>query len=338
MEPIFTNVPIKKLLDTICEILILNGLEGDKAKKVADTLANSTLDGINSHGVNRFPLLLEYIQKGYVSIDVEPEILNSNSSFCQVDGKFGLGILNAHFCTNKAIEIATTNGIGLVSLKNTNHWHRAGSYGWEAANRGFILIAWTNTIPIVPPYGSKENLIGNNPLVIAIPRKNNEHVVLDMSISQYSYGSIANHDRQKKELSEYGGYDASGNLTKNASEIRNGGRHMPIGYWKGSALTIVLDFVAAILSGGKTTNDLGKNGDVDTGMSQVYIAIDPKKFGDTNFQQNLINDTLNNFKVHSDEDAIKYPGEGVYKRRKENLKNGIPIEKEIWDTILNFKG
>ena len=75
METIFTNVPFKKLLDTICEILILNGLEADKAKKVADTLANSTLDGINSHGVNRFPLFLEYIQKGHVSIDVEPEIV-----------------------------------------------------------------------------------------------------------------------------------------------------------------------------------------------------------------------------------------------------------------------
>ncbi len=115
---------------------------------------------------------------------------------------------------------------------------------------------------------------------------------------------------------------------------------MSIGYWKGSALTIVLDLVAAILSGGKTTNDLGKNENVEAGMSQVYIAIDPKKFGNENFQQNLINETLENFKVSSNENSnsIRYPGEGVFARRKKNLKNGIPIEKEIWDTILKFKG
>ncbi|MCK5457398.1 MAG: 3-dehydro-L-gulonate 2-dehydrogenase, partial [Melioribacteraceae bacterium] len=322
-------------MNKICKLLIESGLDLEKANKVAEVLSNSTLDGINSHGINRVPLLLEYIRKGYVSVNAEPEIVSASNSFCQVDGKFGLGILNAQYCTNKAMEIAAENGVGLVSIKNTNHWHRAGSYGWEAADKGFILIAWTNTIPIVPPYGSNENLIGNNPLVIAIPRSNNEHIVLDMSTSQYSYGAIANHARQKKELSEYGGYDASGNLTKDASEIKSGGRHMPIGFWKGSALTIVLDFVAAILSGGKTTNDLGKNADVDTGMSQVFIAIDPKQFGDENFQQNLINETLNNFKEISRQgsNSIRYPGQGVLERRKNNLRDGIPIEKEIWEMI-----
>ncbi len=333
----FIKISYKELFDTIYLLLIGNGIELDKASKVAEVLAKSTLDGINSHGVNRLPLLLEYIKKGNVVINSEPVVTNSENSICQVDGKLGFGILNAQFCTNKAIEIASENGIGLVTIKNTNHWHRAGSYGWEAADKGFILIAWTNTIPIVPPYGSTENLIGNNPLVIAIPRSNNEHVVLDMSISQYSYGAIASHARQGRELAEDGGYDESGNLTKNASEIRNGGRHMSIGFWKGSALTIVLDFVAAILSGGKTTKDLGGNTEVDTGMSQVFIAINPKNFGDENFQQNLINDTLNNFKVHSGGNDIRYPGKGVYERRMENIKNGIPIESEIWDKILQLE-
>lgn len=312
------------------------GVKNDDSEMLSKVIANSTLDGIQSHGVNRFPLLVEYIQKGYISINSKPVVINSESNFCQVDGGLGFGILNAQFCTNQAVEIASKNGIGIVTIKNTNHWHRAGSYGWEAANRGFILIAWTNTIPIVPPYGSKENLIGNNPLVIAIPRSENKHIVLDMATSQYSYGAIANHARQNMELAEYGGYDANGNLTKDAAKIRNGGRHLPIGHWKGSALTIVLDFLAALLSGGKTTKDLGENANIDTRMSQVFIAIDPKKFGDESFQQNLISDTLNNFKIHSDDIDIKYPGEGVYERRMENVKNGIPIESAIWDKLIKW--
>lgn len=140
MSSTFTNITFEELLKTMLDILLLNGVEFYKAEKVAETLANSTLDGVNSHGVNRLPLLIEYIRRGYVSINVEPVIINASNSFCQVDGKFGLGILNAQFCTNKAIEIASENGVGLVSIKNTNHWHRAGSYGWQAANKGFILI------------------------------------------------------------------------------------------------------------------------------------------------------------------------------------------------------
>lgn len=329
-------IEYKVLKTTLFNVLISLGVKNNDSETLSEVIANSTLDGIQSHGVNRFPLLVEYIQKGYIKSNSKPTIIHSDNNFLQIDGKFGFGILNAQYCTDKAIEIASNNGIGFVTIKNTNHWHRAGSYGWEAANKGFILIAWTNTIPIVPPYGSSKNLIGNNPLVIAIPRSNAKHVVLDMATSQYSYGAIANHARQNIELTEYGGYDSNGNLTKDASDIRNGGRHMPIGHWKGSALTIVLDFMAALLSGGKTTKDLGENANVDMGMSQAFIAINPKKFGDEYFQQNLIDETLNSFKLHSSDGAIRYPGEGVYERRIENIKNGIPIEKEIWDKILKL--
>lgn len=337
-DSMFIKISYKELLDTIYEVLINNGFKNDKAQIVAEIIANSTLDGINSHGINRLPLLVEYIKNGYVAVSAEPEIINENSSFCQLDGKLGVGILNALYCTNKAMEIASKSGIGLVSIKNTNHWLRAGSYGWTAVDNGFILIAWTNTVPNIPPYGTGENLIGNNPLVIAIPRKEG-HLVLDMSISQYSYGTIASYVRQGKELPEFGGYDENGNLTKDAAKIRNGGRHIPIGFWKGSALSIVLDLIAAVLSGGKTTYELSKTGEVDTGMSQVFVAIDPTKFGDEDFQKNLIDETLENLRrvALDGNSSVKYPGQGTLERRKNNIKNGVLVEKVIWEKILQLK-
>lgn len=339
MDSMFVKIQYDELLKIIYEILILHKLESEKAEKVAVVIADSTIDGVNSHGINRLPLLIEYIENGYVSVNSAPEVLNERGSFCQVDGKHGVGILNALYCTDKAIEIASENGIGLVALKNTNHWLRAGTYGWKAADKGFILIAWTNTVPNLPPYGSENNLIGNNPLLIAIPRKEG-HLVLDMSMSQYSYGTIAGYARQNKKLQEFGGYDKDGNLTKDAVSIRNGGRHIPIGFWKGSGLSIVLDLMAAVLSGGKTTYELGKAGEADTEMSQVFIAIDPVKFGDEKFRQNLINETLENFNRVSSEKpgSVRYPGQGTLERRNNNLKNGIFIEKVIWEKVINLKG
>jgi len=327
-------VSFQELKSLILGILLNNGVPKVKAELLAIIIAESTLDGVNSHGINRLPLLVDYIQRSIVKIDAEPEILNAAPSFLQVDGHFGFGILNAVFCTQKAIELADNNGIGLVALKNTNHWHRAGTYGWQAANEGKILICWTNTIPIVPPYGSKTNLIGNNPFVIAIPRGEG-HIVLDMATSQYSYGKISIHARTGEPLPEFGGYDQNGLLTNNAADIKTSGRHLPIGFWKGSGLTFILDMLAAILSGGNSTTRLGKNGDDDTGMSQVFIAIDPAKFGDKNFHDSLINETINQFREYSvlENASIKYPGEDTLKRRNHNSIHGIPVEKTILQKI-----
>ena len=76
--------------------------------------------------------------------------------------------------------------------RTPNHWMRGGSYGWQAADAGVIGICWTNTLPNVPPWGASEPRIGNNPLIIAIPRPP-AHVVLDMAMSQFSVGALASY-------------------------------------------------------------------------------------------------------------------------------------------------
>jgi 3-dehydro-L-gulonate 2-dehydrogenase len=93
------------------------------------------------------------------------------------DGRRGPGNLNAHASMARAIALAREHGVGCVALANTNHWMRGGSYGWQAAEAGVIGICWTNTLANVPPWGASEPRIGNNPLVVAVPRADG-HVVL----------------------------------------------------------------------------------------------------------------------------------------------------------------
>src|SRR5439155_10919673 len=109
------------------------------------------------------------------------------------DGRRGPGNLNAYESMARAIAMARDHGIGCVALANTNHWMRGGTYGWQAADAGVIGICWTNTLANLPPWGAAEPRIGNNPLVIAVPRRGSggAHVVLDMAMSQFSYGALA---------------------------------------------------------------------------------------------------------------------------------------------------
>ena len=114
---------------------------------------------------------------------------------------------------NRATEIAGENGLGLVSLNNTTHWMRGGAYGWQAAEKGYIGICWTNTETCMPAWGAKSGAIGNNPFIMAVPRKEG-HVVLDMAMSQYSYGKLQVTRLKNQKLPYAGGFDQHGVLTE----------------------------------------------------------------------------------------------------------------------------
>ena len=107
----------------------------------------------------------------------------------QWDGQSGVGVLNAMMCTERAMTLASKFGMGCVALANTNHWMRAGAYGRKAANAGFAFIGWTNTNSNTPAWGAVDARLGNNPLIMAVPY-GSDAIVLDMAMSQYSYGAL----------------------------------------------------------------------------------------------------------------------------------------------------
>lgn len=311
------------------------------SKVQAETLAKihteSTIDGIYSHGINRVPVFIDYINKGLINIDATVNKVTSMGSIERWDGNLGSGILNALKCTDRAIDLAKANGMGLVALRNTNHWMRGGTYGWRAAEQGCISIMFTNTIPNMPAWGGQENRIGNNPLVISIPRKEG-HVVLDMALSQFSFGKMQSLDLKNEELPFNGGWDSNNQLSKNPKDIMNSGRALPVGYWKGSALSMILDMLATLLSAGNSTYKIGlkKN---ETALSQVFMCIDPSTFSDAEIQENLLNEII---QFTHDGPPMKmgnktfYPGERTLSTRLKNQKEGMMVNCKIWEQVLQL--
>lgn len=311
------------------------------SKVQAETLAKihteSTIDGIYSHGINRVPVFIDYINKGLIDIDAIADKVTSMGSIERWDGNLGSGILNALKCTDRAIDLAKANGMGLVALRNTNHWMRGGTYGWRAAEQGCISIMFTNTIPNMPAWGGQENRIGNNPLVISIPRKEG-HVVLDMALSQFSFGKMQSLDLKNEELPFNGGWDSNNQLSKNPKDIMNSGRALPVGYWKGSALSMILDMLATLLSAGNSTYKIGlkKN---ETALTQVFMCIDPSTFSDTEIQENLLNEII---QFTHDGPPMKmgnktfYPGERTLSTRLKNQKEGMMVNSKIWEQVLQL--
>lgn len=333
------RISYEDMLKEFTRILVYKGFDEERALASAKIFADTSLDGVYSHGYIRFPRVIEYIEKGYIIVDAVATKVDGMGALERWDGNQGMGNLNAQLCMDRAIELAKSHGIGLVALGNTNHWMRGGTYGWQAASEGCIGICWTNTSPNMPAWGGIDKKIGNNPFVLSIPRSNGDHVVVDLAMAQYSYGKLETTRLEGGQLPYPGGFDKDGNLTNDPSSIEETGRVLPIGYWKGSGMSIALDLIANVLAMGNTVTQVGKN-ETEYGLTQVMIAIDPSFVNhDKNGIEDLINLVLEDIKSSVPEKEggkVYYPGESTINRRKDNLANGIPVNEEIWNRICNM--
>ncbi len=320
-------------------VLLKHNLTPEKAKATAKIFVDNSVDGVYTHGVNRFSRLVSYIMKGYVKPEADAVCRHALGAIEQWDGKSGMGVINAIGCTDRAMEIAKTHGIGCVTLAYTNHWMRGGAYGWRAAKAGFAFIGWTNTMGNTPAWGALDNKLGNNPLVMAVPYEN-EAIVLDMAMSQYSYGAMELQSLKGEKLPVPGGFDKNGNLSADPDAILETKRTLPIGYWKGAGLSLLLDVLATVLSGGLSVVDIDRQ-PAECNVSQVFIAIDLSHLHHYKTIPDMIHNIIDDY--HSSLPArpmekVRYPGEKVLQLRKENAVKGIPVLKQVWDEIQSLDG
>ncbi len=329
------RIPFDELKAEFRRVLIKKGCDEATADLSAQLIAETSCDGVYSHGANRFPRVIEYIDKGYIDLKATPTKVEGMGAFERWDGHLGLGNVNAHRAMARAIEMAKESGIACVALGNTNHWLRGGSYGWQAADAGCVGICWTNTLPNMPAWGARDRRIGNNPFIMAIPRAEG-HVVVDMAMAQYSYGQMESTAMRGDLLPLPGGYDGQGALSCDPEEITRTGRVLPIGYWKGSSLSIALDLVATVLTGGRSTLRIGELAGNEYGLSQVFIAIDATSIAGEAFVATTVNEVLDNLHASEQvdpEQPVLYPGEKSLANRKANLEHGIPVADEVWAKI-----
>ena len=331
-------IPADEMKLVFQSILLKHGFTKEKAITCARVFIENSLDGIYTHGVNRFPRFIEYVQKGYVDKDATPSLQNKFGGIEQWNGNRGPGILNAIHATDTATSLAQQFGIGCVALANTNHWMRGGTYGWQAAKAGYVFIGWTNTTALMPAWGATDARLGNNPLVIALPYKD-EAIVLDMAMSQYSFGAMEQAAIKQEQLPVTGGYDTAGSLTTDPAAILQSKRPLPVGYWKGAGLSLLLDLLAAVLSGGLATHQIN-NQQAEYSLSQVFIAIDISKLGTASAIAQLVQNIIDDYKRSvpaSEKDTITWPGERVLAAREKNKVYGIPVVEAIWQQILELR-
>ena len=330
------RVKYEDMVNEFKRVLAKYGFTEENAADAAGIFAQNSLAGVYSHGLNRFPRVIEYLKKGEIDPQVTAGCEMAMGAFERWNGHRGFGPLNAKKAMDRAVELAKQYGIGVVALGNNNHWMRGGSYGLQAADQGCIGICWSNTQPNMPAWGGVDKKIGNNPFIMAIPRSNGEHVVIDCAVSQFSYGKMEDCRLKGIQLPVPGGYDTKGNLTTDPAEIEKSWRVLPMGYWKGSGISIALDLIATVLSNGNSVHTIGTFGD-EVGLTQVMIAIDPSKANTPELTDRIVTDIVSDVKSSVPEKEggqVLYPGEPELIAIRDNRENGIPVVEEKWNEVL----
>ena len=331
------RVSYEQLKNEIKRVFLSVGMDEADADICAAVHADSTNDGIYSHGVNRVARFVQYAKKGWVDVKAKPTLYKAVGSIRVYDGNLGPGVLNALFACDEAMKLADEYGIGMVSLRNTTHWMRGGTYGLRAAEKGYAAIMWTNTEACMPVWGSKNARTGNNPLVMAAPRAGKAPLLLDMAISQYSYGKLQVTRLAGKQLPYPGGFDRDGKLTADPAALEESRRMLPIGYWKGSGLAVMLDVLGGILADGNTAVNLSEEQKGSCGeCSQVMIVINPEKIASRESIVRTVEEAIAYVKAGEPDEhtrEIRVPGEGAEAFHREHAEKGIYVDDKVWQEL-----
>ena len=331
------RIPYSDMVSVFSRILESRGMAADDAALAARLFSDASADGVHSHGLNRFPRFVSNIESGIIDVHSRATLESRIGGIERWNGNRGPGNINAWICTERACDIAAENAIGVVALRNTNHWLRPGNYGIEAVRRGCIAIMWTNTMPNMPPWGAKKAAIGNNPIVLAVPYGDSP-LIVDVAMSMFSYGKLEKYSMDGTECPVDGGFDEDGNPTRDPEAILKTRQVLPIGYWKGSGLSIALDLIVSCISGGLTTKEVGAL-DSETSLSQIFIAISMDSFPDRKELVAKIEATLEAIEASEPMKAgmnVHYPGEGMKHTRDQSMRLGVYADDAVWSKVLGM--
>lgn len=318
----------------IQSILTGHGVPPENAHIVANCLVLADLRGVDTHGINRIPSYIERIRQGVLDATASPALSQLTPVVAQVDGRNGFGFLAAHTGMARAIEMARDFGIGLVSVKHSNHFGMSAWVVQQALDAGMMSLVFTNSSPALPVWGGREKLMGVSPLACGAPAGKERPFILDMAPSVAARGKIYKAARRGEKIPLDWALDAEGRQTDDPQRALQGVM-LPMGGPKGSALAVMMDVFSGVLSGsafaGGVTNPYDPSKPADVG--HFLVAIKPDLFmGLEDFKERM--DYLYQRVVGSERmagvDRVYYPGEIEQITHDERLKNGIPyVQAEI---------
>lgn len=323
--------------DFVEKVLTANGVAPANASTVARCLIAADLRGVDTHGMNRIPSYIERIRQGVLDGSARPTLKQVTPAVAQVDAKNGFGFVAADIGMAAAIESARIYGIGMASVKHSNHFGMSAWIVQKALDSDMMSLVFTNSSPALPAWGGKSMLLGVSPLACGAPGKENSFI-LDMAPSIAARGKIYKAKRRGEQIPADWALDKDGRPTTDPAAALDGGVMLPMGGPKGSGLAVMMDVFSGILSGsafaGHVTGPHNPSKPSDVG--HFLVAIKPDLFmslDDFRARMQYLYDRIVGAEKADGVERIYFPGELEQLQQLVREKTGIPLVQAEIDAL-----
>ncbi|MEQ8444729.1 MAG: Ldh family oxidoreductase [Pelagibacterium sp.] len=321
------TVDAQKLQTLVADIFSAEGVPEQDAARIAECLVLADLRGVASHGVSRLSIYLERLRRGMVERVPEFGASEPSPVAALLDGGNGFGFLTATKAMEMATERADKFGIGMVGVKNSNHFGMAACYLLQAVEAGYAALVFTNASPAMPVWGGREPLLGTSPFAFGAP--GNPPIILDMATSVVARGKIRRAAAAGEPIPEGWALDKDGSPTTDA-QAGYEGLILPLGGPKGSGLSLMMEVMAGVMTGaafgGQVRNQYEKF-DAPQNVGHMMVAFKPGVFMGEDYRErmsDLVSRAKGSTPVYPDQ-PVRMPGEPEALRAEERRRNGISL-------------
>jgi delta1-piperideine-2-carboxylate reductase len=331
-------IAIDVLTGLVRDAFLNQGVSPGNAAIMAETVVFAERDGAAGHGLFRLPGYVSTLKSGWVDGTAEPQLeLAQRASVVRVDARNGFAQPALRKSAEAAMSVAVETGVAIISIRGSHHFGALWLDVEPFARAGLVALAFVNSVARVVPFGGRKPVFGTNPMAFAAPRGLGDPLVFDQSSSAMAFGDVKLAAIGGRPLPEGAAVDAAGRPTTDAAAALAGGALLPFGNHKGSSIALMIELLAAGLTGGRFSFEvdfLQYPGAQTPCTGELVLLIDPQKTGGVDFASRA--ETLI-ARVH-DGGQERMPGDRRYANRRAALQRGIPVEQAVLRSVEMIAG
>lgn len=301
------------LIDFTTTVYQQAGIPAEDARLAADSLVQADLWGHQSHGLLRLGWYYARLRSGVMNPRTDVSTITDAGAIAVLDGNESVGPVIAKYATDEAVRRARLHGVGVISVRNSNHFGTCMYFTRMAAQQNCVMLMMTNGGPNMAPWGGLGKKIGTNPWSIAVPAGRHAPMVMDLANSGVARGKIYLANNRHESIPSTWAVDAQGNPTTDPKEALKG-FVLPMAGHKGYAIGVMVDVMSGVLSGSGFQDQV--NGPYDpVGLSRAghfIMALDIAAFQPVaQFHERMESyiDSLKSVPIAAGHDKVYYPGE-----------------------------
>lgn len=332
-----TVLAAEPLTDLVTRALVRANTAEANARCVARALVAADLDGLTSHGVSRLPSYADQAASGKVDGHAQPAVETPAPALVRVDARCGFAFPAIEAGMAAAMTRLQEAGVVALAVRNSHHFGVAGHHVEHAAEGGAVALAFGNSPAAIAPWGGAKAVFGTNPIAFATPRRGAAPLVVDLSLSKVARGKVMVARDRGESIPEDWALDARGQPTTDPAAVLDGGTMLPLGDAKGAALALVVEILAAGLTGARfgfeASSFFTAQGEPPR-VGQLFILLDPQRLAGDGYDERL----AQLLEAITAQAGTRLPGERRLRNRAQHLAGGIDVAEPLLEELHRRAG